>query len=99
MTATLQWLAGRRPAAPATLAAHTTAACAGPDGELPASLARAGVALVRRVAGAGPGSRALALDLLAADALVTYAFEAQAEQDVDGVLALAERLAAGGDLA
>jgi hypothetical protein len=37
------------------------------------------------------GGRELALDLLAADAFITYAFEAQAEADVGGVA----RLAAG----
>jgi len=51
------------------------------------------------VAAAPDGGRELALDLLAADALVTYAFEAQAETDVDGLIALADRLVRTGDIA
>src|SRR5439155_2684559 len=47
------------------------------------------------VTGRPEGGRDLALDLLAADAFVTYAFEAQAEQDVRGLAALADRVAAG----
>ena len=35
------------------------------------------------------GRRELALELLAADAFITYAFEAQAEQDVGGIAHLA----------
>src|SRR5207253_1741066 len=49
----------------------------------------------RWVTGRPEGGRDLALDLLAADAFVTYAFEAQAEQDVRGLAALADRVAAG----
>jgi hypothetical protein len=93
------WLAVRRPAAPSAVAAHIAGACHPDGGELPERLARAGVTLLRRVAEAPEGGRELALDLLAADALVTYAFEAQAEVDVDGLIALADRLARGGDLA
>ena len=60
---------------------------------------RAGASLLERVAAAPAGGRELALDLLAADAYVTYAFEAQAEDDVDGLTALADRLNSAGGLA
>ena len=46
--------------------------------------------LYRGVAG-GEGGRADALPLLAADALFTHAFEAQAEDDPAGILTLADR--------
>jgi hypothetical protein len=60
---------------------------------LPEHLADAGVALLRRVLSHPEGGRELALDLLTADALVTYAFEAQAEIDIGGLTALAQRVA------
>jgi hypothetical protein len=53
-----------------------------------ASLGRRLLAGVASQPGAG---RELALDLLAADAFVTYAFEAQAEADVGQLAQLAER--------
>jgi hypothetical protein len=43
-------------------------------------LIESGVDLVATVAAAEPMSRAQALDLLAADALLTYAFEAAADE-------------------
>jgi hypothetical protein len=46
---------------------------------LPACLAQLGQALLDHVASKPDGGRELALDLLAADAFATYAFEAQAE--------------------
>jgi hypothetical protein len=91
------WLASRRPVPPDGLRAHLAAA-AGGDGVAPEALARTGVALLRRVVTAPAAGRELALDLLAADAFVTYAFEAQAEVDPQGLGALADRLARGGDL-
>jgi len=48
------------------------------------------------VAAATTQDRRQALDLLTADALVTYAFEAQAEADVRGLTALAERISREG---
>ncbi len=60
---------------------------------LPAHLADLGRALLDRVASQPEGGRELALDLLAADAFITYAFEAQAEADVGGVAHLAEAIA------
>ena len=97
------WLEARTPAAPAALAARvrqalgdrwtedasrTHAACEAAAEELLASL------LAARETG-----RETALDLLAADALVTYAFEFAAESasDLDaGAAAVMERIAAIG---
>ncbi len=56
-------------------------------------LSAVGRELLARVAASPRGGRELALDLLAADAFVTYAFEAQAEADVGGLAALVERVA------
>ena len=82
---TLAWLDARRPAPPDALrrrlrdAVHATPLC------LPAHLAQLGDELLARVAarsaGKGGGGRELALDVLAADAFATYAFEAQAEEE------------------
>jgi hypothetical protein len=76
----LAWLDARRPVPPATLrerlrtAVHETAL------PLPAHLAELGRELLAKVASRPAGGRELALDLLAADAFATYAFEAQAEE-------------------
>jgi hypothetical protein len=51
--------------------------------------------MLTRVAGRPEGGRELALELLAADAFITYAFEAQAEADVAGVAPLADGVARG----
>ena len=87
----LSWLDTRRPAPPAALRAQIERAVT--DGPLPlaAHLAELGRVLLAKVASRPKGGRELALDLLAADAFITYAFEAQAEADVGGVA----RLAAG----
>jgi hypothetical protein len=91
------WLAVRGPAAPPGLAARlvdaTGTGAAGNEGVLADQLARLGLALLKRVAGASAGGRELAADLLAADAMVTYAFEAQAEADVLGLEGLADWVA------
>jgi len=89
----LAWLESRRPAPPAALRASLEAAVTDSDAALPDHLAALGRALLARVAASPQTGRELALDLLAADAFVTYAFEAQAEADVDGLAALAERVA------
>jgi hypothetical protein len=88
----LAWLDTRRPAPPATLRARLEQVVAGtaPGSPLPAHLTDLGRALLERVARRPEGRRELALDLLAADAFITYAFEAQAEQDVGGIAHLAE---------
>ena len=89
------WLDARRPAPPPTLREHldrrVPSAAAGEA--LPERLAGAGLALLERVLSHPGGGRELALDLLAADAFVTYAFEAQAEADPGGLVALARRIA------
>ena len=91
----LDWLRTRHPAPPAALQAHLEAAMADGAEPLPQHLARLGAELLARVAGHPSGGRELALDLLAADALVTYAFEAQTDVDVDGLARLAQDVAGG----
>jgi len=86
----LTWLATRRPAPPAALRAQLERAVTDAALPLPAHLAAVGRALLDKVASRPEGGRELALDLLAADAFITYAFEAQAEGDVGAVARLAE---------
>jgi len=92
----LSWLDTRRPAPPAVLRAHLEAAVTDRAEPLPDHLAALGGALLARVVATPAGGRELALDLLAADAFVTYAFEAQAEADAARLAPLAERVASGG---
>jgi hypothetical protein len=93
----LAWLEARRPLPPDELRACLEAAVI--DGELspgvplPDQLALVGRRVLGRVVGRPEGGRELALELLAADALITYAFEAQAELDAAGLATLAERIA------
>ena len=93
----LAWLAARRPVPPdalrASLEAVVTDAELSPLAPLPDQLALLGQRVLGRVVGRPAGGRELALDLLAADAFITYAFEAQAEVDAAGLAALAERIA------
>lgn len=89
-TAVLTWLGTRRPAPPAALQAQIERAVTDSAAPLPDHLADLGRALLGRVASRPQGGRELALDLLAADAFITYAFEAQAEADVGAVARLAE---------
>jgi hypothetical protein len=89
-----QWLALRQPAPPPALRARIDAAL-GSDlhadaDDLSETLLAAGERLVRALLEVDATSRDSALDLLAADALVTYAFEAASERPVD----LAPRAAA-----
>lgn len=95
----IAWLESRRPAPPAALAACLAAAVT--DAALPLAehLAVLGQRLLTRVAGRPEGGRELALELLAADAFVTYAFEAQAEADVARVAPLADAVAKGAGVA
>jgi hypothetical protein len=93
----LAWLETRRPAPPAALRAHLDAAVVDSEERLPEHLADLGTTVLRRVTSAPDGGRALALDLLAADAFVTYAFEAQTEADVGGLTSLAVRVAGRGN--
>src|SRR5437764_12754961 len=89
----LAWLDARRPAPPPALRAHLDAAVTDSDEWLPAHLVELGEAMLGRVTERPEGGRELALDLLAADAFVTYAFEAQAEAAVPDLAALADRVA------
>ena len=94
----LAWLAARRPVAPDALRAGLEAAVTGaelsPTVPLPDQLALLGRRVLGRVVVGRPaGGRELALELLVADAFITYAFEAQSEMDAAGLAALAERIA------
>lgn len=91
----VSWLAARRPAAPPTLVEPMTRWLEDSPARLPDHLAHAGRALLERVLSRPRGGRELALDLLAADALVTYAFEAQAEVDAAALVHVAEHIASG----
>lgn len=79
-----RWLDARRPVPPSALRARIETALgsqlheAGIDAAEP--LLEAAERLVRALLGQDATSRDSALDLLAADALVTYAFEALSEQ-------------------
>lgn len=93
-----QWLATRDDEAPSSLRPRLAAALrateVASDGSLAGELCGAGEALLVRLLAGGCASRSAAPDLLAADALVTYAFEAAAERD-DETAASIERRAAG----
>ncbi len=93
----LAWLAARRPVPPDALRAGIEAVVSdaelSPLDPLPDQLALLGRQMLGRVAGRPGGGRELAVELLAADAFITYAFEAQAELDAAGLAALAERIA------
>lgn len=85
----LEWLAARRPAVPLALEARLRRAVAEADtASLEASLSVAGVLsaiglrLLTDVTNRGVQDEAMALDLLAADAFVTYAVEAAAEEGI-----------------
>jgi hypothetical protein len=80
----LDWLDTRRPAPPATLRERLRGAVHDAPGGLAAHLTQLGNELLTRVASRPDGGRELALDLLAADAFATYAFEAQAEEGKGG---------------
>lgn len=75
----LSWLDTRRPAPPAALRERLRGAVQDADEALAAHLAQLGDDLLRTVMARPKGGRELALDLLAADAFATYAFEAMYE--------------------
>lgn len=81
--ALIAWLDRRAEPAPASLRPRLAAAVAATrvadDESLVVHSAMAGERLLQRLLQDGCGARAEAPDLLAADALVTYAFEAAAE--------------------
>ncbi len=77
-----EWLAGREASPPPELRERVSALARGGailDAPVPQSLLSAAAAALERLARSGASDRATALDLLAVDALVTYAFEAAAE--------------------
>jgi hypothetical protein len=81
----LAWLEARRPVPPTSLRERLQSAVHDAPGGLVAHLARHGRELLDKVAARPNGRRELALDLLAADAFATYAFEAQAEEEKGAV--------------
>ena len=76
-----------RPAWPATvpvrLRERVTTSLAGPGSQVPADLVQAAVTLTTPLLGTDGGGRGAALDLLAADALVTHALLHLAENPED----------------
>lgn len=83
MTVT-DWVAAREPAPPATLAARLQALLPGEArttdaSAAPAMLVEAAAAIIARLLQEGATTRGSALDLLVADALATYACEAQTD--------------------
>jgi hypothetical protein len=91
------WLRSRVPCAPAQLLKTMISALPESADSLPDALAAASVRLYQEVVG-GTGEREDALPLLAADALLTHAFQAQAEIDPAGLANLADRYSARGRL-
>ena len=92
-----RWLRKRLPEAPPQLLATMIDALPQQSSATPDALAAGALALYARVA-EGTGGREDALPLLAADALLTHAFEAQAEADAAGIETLAERWGVRGAL-
>ncbi|MEX2571904.1 MAG: hypothetical protein WD737_11450 [Gemmatimonadota bacterium] len=94
------WLGDRLAAAPTDLSETMSAALAAVDvgQSVPDTLASAALTLYRSVL-IGSGGREDALPLLAADALFTHAFEAQAETEPSRLVEFARRWGAGGRLA
>ena len=78
------WLAARQPVPPAALVARLNDALGArahePTADLGEVLLCAGEALLSRLLSEGRTDRQTALDLLAADAFVTYAFEAASDE-------------------
>jgi len=95
------WLSARQPAPPAVLAErleHVLSVCPSVRlsacRSLPDALGALGVYALDSLAERPATSRDVALDLLAADAFVTYAFEAAAESGADSVAIVAATLLA-----
>ena len=95
MTESGTWVADRVRGAPVELRQQVLRdAEANPEADpLPEALASAGWSALGRVL-ARPSARAVALDLLTADALITLALLAQAEQRPEDLGQFAERLVA-----
>ena len=76
-----EWMARRSPALPESLARRTREMLAGTEHlPVPEALLAAAERHLSAMLAAGETSRAAAADLLAVDALVTYAFEAAASE-------------------
>lgn len=97
MTAAGEWLAAHAGGAPPELLDAMLGALPRSGGAVPEELAAAALGLLRTVLG-GSGGREDALPLLAADALLTHAFHAQAEFAPERLAEFADRLGAGGEL-
>lgn len=97
-----EWLDARVPAPPAALAdalrAELTAELDLPFANAPGALLKAGERVLQRVLNAQPQTSAVAPDLLLADALVTYAFEAVAESAADADRLAREAMARLGEM-
>ena len=91
------WLRDRAADAPPVLLDAMLSAIPREIQPVPEALAGAALLLYQQVL-AGNGGREDALPLLAADALLTQAFEAQAELDPDGIARLADCWGAHGRL-
>ena len=96
MTALAEWLQRHTASAPPPLRARVLehALAAPPGGTLPAVLAGAGREALEQVV-QHPGDRSVALDLLAADALITLALLAQAQQSPGDLGAFAASMLQG----
>ena len=98
MNAGRDWVARHlADAPPELLDAMLRAIPESPEPDPSRALALGAIALYSRVA-RGTGGREDALPLLAADALLTHAFEAKAMEDPTGVQAFALEIGAGGML-
>lgn len=84
------WLRGQLGEAPSALLETMVSALAGDAADVPAELSDAALRLYARVA-RGEGGREDALPLLAADALLTHAFQAQAELRPEALDSLVRR--------
>jgi hypothetical protein len=91
------WLRERFPDAPAPLLARMLESLPEQSDSVPDALAEGALTIYARLL-EGDDGRADAIPLLAADALLTHAFQAQAEIDPAGVAALARRCGAAGAL-
>lgn len=97
MTPARRWLRTHVPDAPPELLRAMIAALPTEDGPVPDALAQGALSLYSRVLESS-GGRTDALPLLAADALLTHAVEAQADADPEGLGAFVDRWGAAGRL-
>lgn len=97
MTPAERWVRERLPGASPALVGEMLRALPAEAPSVPDALAEGALHLYDAVA-RGTAGREAALPLLAADALLTHAFQAQAESDPAGVAALAARLGGAGRL-